>query len=73
MSRQQGVVRLWTCARGTAHLRCADRRGAACGRAGHVAGIAIGASCAGPLRAGRGPALRHSCVFLFGKVVFTPW
>eukprot|EP00966_Prymnesium_polylepis_P199313 4618255-Prymnesium_polylepis.1 len=55
MSRQQGVMRVWTRARGTARLRRAERRGPACGRAGH-AGIARGAD-------GRGPALRHSCVF----------
>eukprot|EP00966_Prymnesium_polylepis_P240627 5564835-Prymnesium_polylepis.1 len=61
MSRQQEVVRVWTRASGTARLRRADRRGAACGRAAH-ADIARRA-------ADRGPALRHSCFFVFGNVV----
>ena len=63
MSRQQRIVRVWTHARVTARLRRADRRGAACGRAGH-AGIARGA-------AGRGPALRHSCVFWTATQLFS--
>jgi len=49
------------CARGTGRLRRADHGRATCRRAG-LAGIARGP-------AGRGPALRHSCVVLSKKVV----
>eukprot|EP00966_Prymnesium_polylepis_P289981 6698440-Prymnesium_polylepis.1 len=69
-SRQQRVVRVWTRARGTARLRRADRRGAACWRAGH-AGIARGAAGRGPaqrctIRASFFPKKSYSCKSVYG-------